>query len=227
MKLFKTGIVLIIISWLACLNPYWLIFAGPVFVVGLIVVWFSRAKTKTKLLTTILPLLLWYPGMYAFFILASRRMTPETFLIPKDFRGRITLIYSEPCGQTVPKVDGRLIYKVPDNGIMILTNEFETGIIDHEYYFVDENGNKVGKITPLNQHDFNEEYTLEKNMNEPPRNKVGIFHLGTSGGSTLNNGDYKSHVMAVNSWDSLRVQNSSGFVDSFVDSILFDCRQKK
>lgn len=66
-------------------------------------------------------------------------MTPETFLIPKDFRGQITLIYYEPCGQTVPKVDGRLIYEIPDNGVMILTNKFETGIIDKEYYFVDNN----------------------------------------------------------------------------------------
>lgn len=90
-------------------------------------------------------------------------MTPETFLIPKDFRGQITLIYNEPCGQTIPKVDGRLIYRIPDNGVMILTNEFETGIIDQEYYFVDDNCNKIEKIPELIQQDFNEDYTIEKN----------------------------------------------------------------
>ena len=154
-------------------------------------------------------------------------MTPETFLVPKDFRGQITLIYNEPCGQTVPKVDGRLIYKIPDNGVMILKNEFETGIIDQEYYFVDDNWNKIEKIPELIQQDFNEDYTLEKNKNEPPRNKVGLFLLGTGGGSTLKNENYSFHMMAVNSWDSLRVQDNGGFPDNLIDSLLFQCRQKK
>ena len=154
-------------------------------------------------------------------------MTPETFLVPMDFRGQITLIYNEPCGQTVPKVDGRLIYKIPPNGVMILTNKFETGIIDQEYYFVDDNWNKIGKIPQLIQQDFNEEYTLEKNKNEPPRNKIGVFHLGTGGGSTLKNDNYNYHMMAINSWDSLRVQNNGGLIDNLVDSLLFQCRKKK
>lgn len=226
MKVYKTGLILTILSWLACLNPYWIIFAGPVFLLGLLTVWFSKAKTKTKLLTTILPILLWYPGMLSFFSLASKHMTPETFLIPKDFRGQITLIYNEPCGQTIPKVDGRLIYRIPDNGVMILTNEFETGIIDQEYYFVDDNCNKIEKIPELIQQDFNEDYTIEKNKNEPPRNKVGLFLLGTGSGSTLKNENYCFHMMAVNSWDSLRVQSNGGFPDKLIDSLLFQCRQK-
>jgi hypothetical protein len=227
MKFYKTGLVLTILSWLACLNPYWIIFAGPAFIIGLLIVWFSKTRIRTKLLTTFLPLLLWYPGMLALFSLASKHMTPETFLVPKNFRGQITLIYNEPCGQTIPKVDGRLIYKIPDNGVMILTNEFETGIIDQEYYFVDEKWNKIGKIPELIQQDFNEDYTLEKNENEPPRNKVGIFHLGTGGRNTSKNDNYNFHMMAINSWDSLRVQNSSGFTDNLVDSLLYQCRQKK
>jgi hypothetical protein len=226
MKIYKTGLILTILSWLACLNPYWIIFAGPVFIVGLLFVLYSKTKLKIKLLTTILPLLLWYPGMLAFFSLASKHMTPETFLVPKDFRGQITLIYNEPCGQTISKVEGRLIYKIPDNGVMILTNEFETGIIDQEYYFVDDKWNKIGKIPQLIQQDFNEDYTLEKNKNEPPRNKVGIFLLGSGGGSTLKNENYNFHMMAINSWDSLRVKNSSGFTDNLVDSLLYQCRQK-
>jgi hypothetical protein len=226
MKIYKTGLILTILSWLACLNPYWIIFTGPIFIVGLLFVWYSKTKLKIKLLTTILPLLLWYPGMLAFFSITSKHMTPETFLVPKDFRGQITLIYKERCGQTISKVEGRLIYKIPDNGVLILTNEFETGIIDQEYYFVDDKWNKIGKIPQLIQQDFNEDYTLEKNKNEPPRNKVGIFLLGSGGGSTLKNENYNFHMMAINSWDSLRVQNSSGFTDNLVDSLLYQCRQK-
>ena len=226
MRVYKTGIILIILSWMACLNPYWIVFGGQVFIIGFLIVWLSKIKLKTKLLTTFLPLLLWYPGMLAFFFLASKHKTPETFLIPKDFRGQITLIYNEPCGQTVPKVDGRLIYKIPDNGVMILTNKFETGIIDQEYYFVDNNWNKIEKIPELIQQDFNEDYTLEKNKNEPPRNKVGIFLLGTGRGSSAMNENYKFHMMAVNSWDNFRVQYDGGIPDKLIDSLLFQCRKK-
>jgi len=227
MKAYKIGLILTIFSWLVCLNPYWIIFAGPFFIIGLLIVWFSKAKTKTKIFTTILPLILWYPGLLAFMFLGSKRMTPETFLIPKNFRGQITLIYNEPCGQKIPKVNGRLIYKIPENGVMILKNKFETGIIDQEYYFVDESWNKIGKIPELIQQDFNEDYTLEKNKNEPPRDKVGIFLLGTGSGSTLKNKDFSFHMMAVNSWDSLRVQHNGGIPDKLIDSLLYQCRQKK
>ena len=87
--------------------------------------------------------------------------------------------------------------------------------------------NKIEKIEQLIQQDFNEDYTLEKNENEQPRNKVGIFHLGTGGGSTSKNDNYNYHMMAINSWDSLRVQSNGGFIDNLVDSLLFQCRQKK
>lgn len=227
MKIYKTGLILTILSWLASLNPFWIMYTGPAFLTAQLVVWFSEAKIKTKFLTTFLPLLLWVPGFVTFFFLSKEYMTPETFLVPKDFRGGITLIYDEPCGQTVPKVEGRLIYKIPDNGVMTLTNKFETGVIDQEYYFVDDNWNKIEKIPKLDQRDFNEDYPLEKNQNEPPRNKVGLFLIGTGGGSSLKNKDYKFHTMAVNSWDSLRAQKTGALTDRLFDSLLYECRQKK
>ena len=108
---------------------------------------------------------------------------------------------------------------------MILTNKFETGIIDQEYYFVDNNWNKIGKIPELIQQDFNEDYTLEKNKNEPPRNKVGIFLLGTGRGSSAMNDNYKFHMMAVNSWDNFRVQYDGGIPKKLIDSLLFQFRK--
>ena len=203
-----------------------LIFATPFFIVGQLLIWFSDQKIKLKLLLLVLPLILWYPSVLAFFFLASKKMTPETFLVPKEFRGQITLIYQEPCGETVPIINGRLTYKIPSNGIMIVSNKFETGIIDQEYYFVDKNWNKIEPIQRLIQQDFNEEYTLQKNKHEPPRNKVGLFLLGTGGGSTFKNENYQFHMMAVNSWDSLRIQNSNSH-DSLVDELLLKCRQRK
>lgn len=226
MKLYRIGFILTVLGWIACLNPYWIIFAWPVFTIGLIMVWLSKTRIKIKLLTTILPLIFWYPGVYAFIFFGNKHMTPETFLIPKTFRGQITLIYNEPCGQTLYKVDGRLIYKIPDNGVMILTNELETGLIDQEYYFVDHNWNKIEKIPTLMQQDFNANYTLEKNKNEPPRNKIGVFNLGTGVASTTKNRDFNFHTMDINSWDSLK-EEEWNINDNLIDSLLFLCRQKK
>lgn len=226
MIFYRIGLTLAILGWLFSLNPYWLIFASPFFLAGVVILWFSKASFKKKVLTTVIPLLLWYPGMITFFYLSSNRMKTETFLIPKDFRGQITLVYDEPCGAKLPEIDGRLVYKIPSSGVMIIQNEFETGIIDHEYYFVDESGNRIEKIPILIQQDFNEEYILEKNRNVPAINKIGLFLLGSGSGSTFKNKDYKFHMMAVNSWDSLKVQmNAPG--DSIVDEILYNCRGGK
>jgi len=225
--MYRIGLAIIIISWIVCLNPYAVIFVGPVLLVGLAVVWFSKTSGRTKILTTVLPFLLWYPGFLAFMYFGSKRMTPETFLVPEKFRGQITLIYNESCGQTVPVVNGRLVYRITENGVMILKNEFETGLINQEYYFVNERWERIKRIEPLIQQDFNEDYTLEKNKNEPPRDKVGMFLLGTGGGSTVKNDNYVFHTMVVNSWDSLRVEDNTGLVDKLVDSLLFECRTKK
>lgn len=70
------------------------------------------------------------------------RPEPETFLIPDDFEGKIRIVYGEKCGIDPPNENGRRVLEIPDNGVLILQPEFEAGIIDHEYYFVDSNGNR-------------------------------------------------------------------------------------
>lgn len=211
-KLFGADLVLIVFGYIISLNPYWWIFGTPlIFIGGVILAWLSEKSLMSKILLTLLPILLWLPGFWAFVYLGSSHMTPETFLIPQNFRGKITLYYNEPCGQELQKVDGRYIYHIPSNGVMIIKNPFETGIIDQNYYFVDSSGKKINKIDLLDQRDFNEEYTTAKNPHEPPRNKVVMFLGGTGGSGTINGVDedhYKFHEMFVNSWDSLRVFNN-------------------
>lgn len=225
MVTYRIGLILTILGWLVCLNPFFILFAGPIFLIGLLVVWLSKAKLKSKVLTTFIPFILWYPCFLLLMYFGSNHMTPETFLVPKKFRGQITLIYNEPCGQTIQMIDGRLIYKIPDNGVMILSHKFETGYIDQEYYFVDSNWNIIEKIPMLTQQDFNEDYTTVINKNEPPRNNIGMFLLGTGSGATLKNDNYSYHKMEVNSWDSLRVEQYNN-QESLIDSLLYQCRQK-
>jgi hypothetical protein len=45
---------------------------------------------------------------------------------------------------------------------------------------VDSNENRA-ELPKMDVRDFNEEWTLEKNPNEPPRDKLGVFDWGTTG----------------------------------------------
>ncbi len=111
---------------------------------------------------------------------------------------------------------------------MIIKNRFETGVIDEEYYFVDLKGKIIRKIDSFDQQDFNENYTLEKNKHEPPRNKVAVFLGGTGGSGPINGIDkehYNFHELYIDSWDSLRVYNERQ-ADSISMQALIGCRIK-
>ncbi|PZW37595.1 hypothetical protein LX95_02877 [Mesonia algae] len=64
----KIGIAIIILGFLICLNPYWLIFGLPSFIIGGIILSISNMKFKTKLFWIISPIILWIPFTYLFFL---------------------------------------------------------------------------------------------------------------------------------------------------------------
>ncbi|HTI57517.1 DUF6843 domain-containing protein [Mucilaginibacter sp.] len=229
-KFYVPGVVLIALGYLISLMPYLWLFGTPlIYLTGVVLIFISKRSTRTKVLFTLLPIIFWLPGFWLFVYFASEHMTPETFLIPQNFRGKITLYYGEPCGQQLQKIDGRYIYHIPQNGIMIIKNPLETGIIDQQYYVVDSNGRKTSKLDMLVQRDFNEEYTIEKNPHKPKRNKIAVFLGGTGGSGAVNGVDedhYKFREMYVDSWDSLRVLDDKKS-DSIAFDILRNCRKEK
>lgn len=156
----------------------------PVFIVGLILVLVSLKKTWKQRL---IPVGLFILGIFAFWPIWTQINTvgPEVFLIPEDYRGRVNILYKEGCGQEFTKTEEGLIYNIPDNGILILDTEQEFGIIDHTYYLVDKNGNRT-ELPKMDVRDFNEEWTTEKNPNEPSRDKLGVFHWGRTGSQGKN-----------------------------------------
>jgi len=224
------GVVLITLGYLISLMPYWWIFGTPlIYLTGVVLIFISKRSTRTKVLVTLLPIIFWLPGFWLFVYFDSEHMTPETFLIPQNFRGKITLYYGEPCGQQLQKINGRYIYHIPQNGIMVLRNPLETGTIDQQYYLVDSDGRKTTKLNIRVQQDFNEKYTIEKNPHKPKQNEVAVFLGGTGGSGPVNGVDkdhYKFHEMYVDSWDRLRILD-----DKKSDSIAFDflknCRTEK
>ncbi|MFA7445703.1 MAG: hypothetical protein WCY89_07115 [Flavobacteriaceae bacterium] len=176
------GIIFIVIGTLSItLSPFTLYFYYLpliIFIIGILILWFSKRKIKSKIILTILPFLFY--GIFTFLWVKFNTVAPETFLIPENYRGRVNIIYKENCGQFLEKTKEGFIYYIPEDGILLLSNEQKYGFITHEYYMVDENGNKT--ILPkMDVRDFNEEWTLEKNPNEPPRDKLGVFHWGRTG----------------------------------------------
>nr|WP_288836392.1 hypothetical protein [uncultured Flavobacterium sp.] len=121
---------------------YFIVFGLPVFLIGAVLVFNSRARTRTKIITTILPILLWLPATFAFLYFYGRK-TPETYLIPVSVDRYFRVVYNEKCGIEPKYERGRRIFEIPKSGILIVKSKFESGWLNHEYYLVDDKGNRL------------------------------------------------------------------------------------
>lgn len=226
-KLFWWGLAIMSIGYFATLNPFWIIFGTPlIYLGGCILVSLSKKKLATKITVIVSPIILWLPGFYALNYFGTHHVPPETFLIPEAFQGKIIIYYNEPCGQEQPKTDSGYIYNIPTNGIIILKRPIETGIIDQRYFIVDSTGKKKKELPLFIQQDFNEDYTIEKNKNEPPRNKLAVFLGGTGNGTEVDSKRFYFTELYVDSWDSLRVYDNNKS-DNAALNVLKGCRLKK
>ncbi|MBK9489571.1 MAG: hypothetical protein IPO07_12855 [Haliscomenobacter sp.] len=127
---------------MASVISFWLlIFGVPVFIIGTILVLLSKKPTKTKLLTTLLPVIAYLPLTYLF-LLAYNHTSPKTFLIPAEYQGTIRIVYEEKCGIKMQEENGRQILQFPETGILILNEKFNGGI-NNEYYLIDKSGNRT------------------------------------------------------------------------------------
>ncbi|AZI55752.1 hypothetical protein EIB75_11015 [Epilithonimonas vandammei] len=133
---------LIIISFIACvINLYLIIFGGIVFIIGCIFILISDTRIKIKIATILIPLILYIPATFLF-LMAYNYTSPKIFLIPKNYNGKLRIVYEEKCGQKLRTEDGKEIFEFPKNGILILSEKFN-GNINHKYYFVDSKGIKT------------------------------------------------------------------------------------
>jgi hypothetical protein len=108
---------------------------------------------------------------------------PETYLIPDGFKGKINIIFNQPRGLPQRYENGRRVYDIPSNGILLTRFKDEYGIIDHQYFYVDKGGNK----SPLEifHYQYNKDGTTKWIIQDS--GKVGIFLDGTTGGYGGNN----------------------------------------
>lgn len=188
------------------------------FLLGIILIWFSKKKVKTKVLWVIIPITVFFT--YQFLLYQFTKVPPETFLIPEDFRGKIHIHFNETSGGIKEVENGRRLYKIPNSGILFSQFSDEQGFIDQQYYLISKSGKRT-ELPNLDVRDYNEEWTTEKNPNEPSRNILGVFHAGrvSAGGS------YEFYVATYQ-----QLKDSFGFhYDKWFDSreqrILDSCEQ--
>ena len=178
--LYYSGIVLLTIGAFGLtFAAFFAIIGFPIFIVGLIFVLVSLKKTWKQRLISIG---LFIIGIIAFWPIwrGINTVGPEVFLIPENYRGRVNIIYKKGCGINLEKSDEGLVYKIPNDGILLLDKDQKYGFIDHTYYLIDQNGNRT-ELPKMDVRDFNEVWNVEKNPNESPRDKLGIFHWGRTG----------------------------------------------
>ena len=141
-KIFYIGLTLIIISFIACvISFYLLVFGIPTFLLGVLLVFLSKQTNKTKLRSTLIPLVLYIPCTFLF-LYVYNSSAPKTILIPKNFKGNLRIVYEESCGGKYEKIQGVNTLTFPETGILILNEDFDSHI-NYNYYLVDELGNKT------------------------------------------------------------------------------------
>ena len=150
---------------------------------------------------------------------SCNRVPPETFLIPIDFRGKIHIHFNMTCGLKKEEENGRRVYKIPINGILLSQFNDKQGYIDQQYFLVDKNGERT-LLPNLSVHDYIEEWTTEKNPNEPSRDILGVFHAGR----VSSEGSYEFYVATYKQLrDSFDFQYDKQF-DSLEQKILDSCK---
>lgn len=122
------------------MSYYLLVFGIPTFIIGAILVLISKQPIQTKLLTTLIPIVLYFPFTFLFLYFYNYSTT-MTILIPGNFEGKFRIIYDENCGSNFEKIDGVKTLIFPENGILVLNEEFN-GQDNYHYYLVDDQGNK-------------------------------------------------------------------------------------
>lgn len=68
-------------------------------------------------------------------------MREETYLLPAEFRGPVIVLYQHSGGASPEYEDGRLIYRIPESGVLPVN--WREASFRPQYYFVSRDGNRL------------------------------------------------------------------------------------
>ena len=219
---FNIGLSLIIISFIACVISFYLVvYLGFIFIIGCHFILISDSKNKFKIISIVVPIVLYLPSTILF-LKACNYTSPKIFLIPKNYNGKLRIVYEEKCGQKLRTEDGKEIFEFPKNGILILSEKFN-GRINHQYYYVDEKGIKI-EIPQAN---------IDKQ-------NLRLRNVSILGSGTMSNKEVKIGVSSDNDVDAIKYSDfyvnnnkTEGFdykleqkFDSLTFTVVDNCRNK-
>jgi hypothetical protein len=107
----------------------------------------------------------------------NKNPEPETYLIPKGFTGRIDVILDQANGLPKKYENGRRVYEIPSNGILLTQFKDEYGIVNRQYFYVDSIGKRYP--LPIYKYKHNEDGTVSPIVTN--NDEIGIFIDGTTG----------------------------------------------
>jgi hypothetical protein len=150
------------------------------------------------------------------------RPEKELFLIPARFEGVFRIVYGKECGIEPEYENERRVLKIPEDGILVIKPKFKEGTLDHEYYLIDERGNRRKLDRTYDWGD----------------NKPGVLSRGTGSiGGAMPDGSlssesplathYSDYVLIVKDttlFDLYRYEFLSRRVDSLLDVKLARCK---
>lgn len=144
--------------------------------------------------------------------------TPVMFHIPENYSGRFVVVYEENCGIDPAQESDSLIYIIPDNGVLILRDKFESRILNHSYYLTNSSG-RIEKLSVLL--DYEDQF----------KSKWGVLCLGTGtiggvspdGIQAPKDATIKYEEYFVVNKDSSKISEEQ--FDSIMTKIVYDCRK--
>lgn len=169
-----------------------------------------------------------------FLVLSScnQKPEPEIYLIPADFTGNVNIlfnqngtpvkykdvngheaIYTPQTGQPVKYEDGKRVYEIPADGILLTQFKPEFGIVDRKYYSVDS----ARKRTELEVFKF--EHFKKDSAGYVVKNKdqKGIFGDGTS--MSYGNMNIKAQDFTVSTFSQLDSFSTKEYLKNFNEKI--------
>lgn len=210
----KIGITVIIVTFLVSLNPYTLVFVLPVFIFGCAILWLGKSSKPKKILFTIVPILLWYPGFLGFMYLNSylgpKLAQKIEFRMSNDFKGHVTVVFPVECGQAKRIENNREVIDIPEDGIVYYQGVIESGYINWTYKVQSESEDKT--LFEFKTWDM----TKEK------KNKIKTDSLGVFGGGGWSTGsyapkpeiNYKVRTLIINEWGDRDIGYGENYRDS-------------
>lgn len=171
-------------------------FGIPLFgiLLGIAFLWSADIDLRRKVLFTFAPIPIIF--LTLFITLQLNKAESETFLISSERRGEIFVFYDEPCGEQPFYENGRRIYKIPGDGILITAFGENKGSLNRTFYLLKKDGTAT-ELPHFSSHYFNSvkenrSYFHPTPVSELTMDSVGVFESygGESGWISKNSIKY-------------------------------------